>query len=202
MDSFPEERIPCVLPTILCRWYRLPWIWRYYHYILDFYHRHSKNTLVSPIRFYCFSGQLFFIMTWISESCGQFDFSPIRHFARIWLLHFALWCQKSWPSWLFIFIRHVLRTLVICFDSAFDTFCTATAAHTPWFAIFSQRVHIGINRSPILTSSTTKRSALLIAFDFVPVFLFCTMPYGCIAWVRERIYIRCQGSGGRGIDLG
>ena len=70
------------------------------------------------------------------------------------------------------------------------------------FAMFSQRVHIGISRSLIFTSSTTKRSALLIAFEFVPVFLFCTVPQGYMAWVAEHLHIRCQGSRGRDIDLG
>ena len=42
MDSFQEEKIPFVLPTTLCRWYRLLLIWRYYRYIFDFYHCHAK----------------------------------------------------------------------------------------------------------------------------------------------------------------
>ena len=104
MNSYQEERIPFVLSTILCRWYRRLSARWYYHYIFNyFYHCHTKLWLWSPDPFLFFSGQLFFIVTWASESCRQFELSPIRHFARTWLLHPALWCQKNLRSWLLTF---------------------------------------------------------------------------------------------------
>ena len=84
-----------------------------------------------------------------------------KEFAKL-TSHFLF--DMSLGHWSFVSTAHSTRFVQLLLRTLRD------------FAIFSTRVHIGISRSLVLTSSTTKRSALLIAFEFVPVFLFCSVP--------------------------
>ena len=127
-----DEKIPFPLPTILCRWYRLLSIWRYYHYIYDFYHCHAKLDFGLSDPFL-----LFFWSTVFSLRPEFLNLAVNSTFHRLGILPEDDFCishsgaKRICEADFSFFIRHVLRTLVICFDSAFDTFCTATAAHTP-----------------------------------------------------------------------
>ena len=112
----------------------------------------------------CFSYDLKF---WILRPSISRWFSPIRHLAKTDSA-FRTVFQKEFGSRPCFSFRHVSRTFVISHrQRAPSCFCTVTAAHSPLFCwdSYSPRV-------------TTKRSAQLIALEFVSVFLFLTCAYG------------------------
>ena len=168
VDSTADRWLHCIVFSI----------WRYYHYIYDFYHCHAKLDFGLSDPFL-----LFFWSTVFSLRPEFLNLAVNSTFHRLGILPEDDFCishsgaKRICEADFSFFIRHVLRTLVICFDSAFDTFLYSyCCAHSVILLSLATRVHIGISRSLVLTSSTTKRSALLIAFEFVPVFLFCSVP--------------------------